>query len=508
LGCSMRFHCLVLGGSSAVSASLSLWAPALSAQEALATTVGAEASVALQSSTPASTEDSSAEGDFLHRYSPQANTLELGAFAGMVFISDGNSFRAPPRTSDGVVMPRPYSEYKQPAPELGARLAYFPLTFLGGELEGMVGLAKADGGESGTLWAGRVHVVAQAPFWRVVPFVLGGAGYWAVFNKSSGDDSDPAFHFGGGVKLAANDALSFRVDVRDTITNQRAVGDAPNSLEVSAGASLVLGRRKAPTDRDGDGYLDAQDACPSEAGVAPQGCPLRDRDGDQILDGDDRCPDQAGPAPLGCPALDADADGIPDESDQCVHEPGLAPLGCPDRDGDSVLDRDDQCPGVAGVPPLGCPGDSDQDGFADPDDKCPKEPETKNGFEDSDGCPDVLPDAVQRFTGVIAGIEFDLNKDSIRSSSFNVLDQAAKILEEYPSLKVEIAGHSDDTGAHDYNVKLSHQRADSVKGYLVSKGVSADRINTRGAGPDEPLVNEKTAGARQKNRRIEFRIQQ
>ena len=73
---------------------------------------------------------------------------------------------------------------------------------------------------------------------------------------------------------------------------------------------------------------------------------------------------------------------------------------------------------------------------------------------------------------------------------------------------MEIAGHSDDTGAHDYNVKLSEQRASSVKGYLVSKGLSADRIITRGAGPDEPLVNEKSTSARQKNRRIEFRIQQ
>ena len=65
-----------------------------------------------------------------------------------------------------------------------------------------------------------------------------------------------------------------------------------------------------------------------------------------------------------------------------------------------------------------------------------------------------------------------------------------------------------DTGAHDYNVSLSQKRADSVKAYLVSKGIGADRIHTRGAGPDEPLVNEKTGAARQKNRRIEFKIQQ
>ncbi len=500
----MRFRSLTLIGSSTVLGSLvALMAPAHAQETLAATAVGAEASVAVQ----ASAQDDSSGGGFLHQYKPQANTWELGAFAGMLFLSDDNSFRGPPTVSGGVVTPRPFSEYKQPAAELGVRVGYFPLTFLGGELEGMMGLAKADSGESGTLWAGRAQVVAQLPLWRVVPFVAGGAGYWTVFNETSGDDSDPAFHFGGGVKLAANDDWSFRVDVRDTITNQRAIGDTPNSLEVSAGASLVLGRSKAPLDRDGDGFLDTNDLCPSEPGVAPEGCPLRDRDSDQILDADDRCPDQAGPAPLGCPVLDADADGIPDESDQCVHEPGLAPLGCPDRDGDSVIDRDDQCPGVAGVPPLGCPGDTDQDGFADPDDKCPTEAETKNGFEDTDGCPDVLPDAVKKFSGVIAGITFDVNKDSIREGSFGVLDEAAKILAEYPDLKVEVAGHTDDTGAREYNLKLSQQRAESVKRYLMSKGVSGERISTRGVGPDEPLVNEKTNAARQQNRRIEFKIQ-
>jgi outer membrane protein OmpA-like peptidoglycan-associated protein len=471
------------------------------AQDALATTVAVEAS-------SLDTGDAGA-GDFLHRYTPQANTFELGAFAGMLFLSDQNSFRGAPANDNGALTPRPYSEYKQPAAELGARFAYFPLTFLGGELEGMVGLPQADRGGSGTLWAGRAHVVVQAPFWRIVPFALGGAGYWALLNERSGNDTDPAFHFGGGVKLAANDDLSLRVDVRDTITNQRAIGDLPNSLEVSAGASLRLGHSKpAPADRDGDGFLDGQDACPSERGGMPDGCPVRDRDGDQIVDRDDQCPDQPGLAPTGCAPTDADGDSVPDSSDQCVNEPGLAPTGCPDRDGDGVLDREDQCPTVAGVAPLGCPGDTDQDGIADPDDKCPAEPETRNGFEDSDGCPDELPAAVKSFTGVIAGIEFDLNKGSIRPSSFDVLEQAAKILQEYPALKVEIAGHTDDTGARDYNVGLSQARADAVKSFLVAKGVLAERISTRGVGPDEPLVAEKTSSARQKNRRIEFHIVQ
>jgi len=213
-------------------------------------------------------------------------------------------------------------------------------------------------------------------------------------------------------------------------------------------------------------------------------------------------------APTGCAPTDADGDSVADTTDQCVNEPGVAPTGCPDRDGDGVLDREDQCPTVAGVAPLGCPGDSDQDGIADPDDKCPAQPETMNGFEDTDGCPDELPEAVKKFTGVIAGIEFDLSKSTIRASSTTVLEQAAKLLQEYPALRVEIAGHTDDTGARDYNLALSLERANAVKSFLVSQGVSAERISTRGAGPDEPLVAEKSTSARQKNRRIEFHVVQ
>ena len=87
-----------------------------------------------------------------------------------------------------------------------------------------------------------------------------------------------------------------------------------------------------------------------------------------------------------------------------------------------------------------------------------------------------------------------------------MLDEAARLLGEHPSSKVEVTGHSDDTGARDYNAQLSLRRAEAVKAYLMSRGVDGERITTRGAGLDEPLVNEKTSSARQKNRRIEFRV--
>ena len=168
---------------------------------------------------------------YLQRYAPVGNLFELGAYAGMLFISDENSFRGPAGTSNGATTLRPYAEFKKPAPEFGARVGYFPLSFLGAELEGMIAPAQTESGESSTVLAGRAHLVVQSPFWSVVPFVFGGAGYWAVLAETAGDDSDPGFHFGGGVKVAANDLWSLRVDVRDTITSSRALDPAKNKTE-------------------------------------------------------------------------------------------------------------------------------------------------------------------------------------------------------------------------------------------------------------------------------------
>ena len=120
--------------------------------------------------------------------------------------------------------------------------------------------------------------------------------------------------------------------------------------------------------------------------------------------------------------------------------------------------------------------------------------------------PGRVPDAVKKFTGVIRGIEFETNKSEIRSGSSSVLDNAAGLLNQYPTLKVMIVGHTDNVGTHDKNVELSRKRAEAVKGYLMKRGVEANRIETRGEGPDEPVSSNATKAGRQANRRIEFQI--
>ena len=429
---------------------------------------------------------------------PRGNLWELGIFGGLLWVSDHNALHDP-------VLP--YADFKKPTPEVGLRIAYLPLPFLGAEGEFMGAAGEIQDGEGAIVWAGRGHLLFQVPTSSVSPFVLIGGGRMGISSDPAGKDSDPELHFGGGLKINVHRKVAIRVDVRDNITKQRPDEDTAHHIEALAGLSVVFGRpAPRPKDSDRDGVVDLQDQCPLEAGLPPDGCPIRDRDGDGFVDPKDECPSEPGIAPTGCPVRDQDQDGVPDDKDECRDVPGVAPTGCPDTDGDGVLDREDQCVDVPGIAPLGCPADSDGDGFIDPKDKCPNEPENKNGFEDDDGCPDTIPDAVKRFTGVIKGIEFETGKTDIRSISEPVLEGAANVLKQYPTLRVTIVGHTDNTGSHDKNVELSQKRADSVKAFLVKKGVPWDRIETRGEGPDSPIASNATRAGRQSNRRIEFQI--
>jgi OOP family OmpA-OmpF porin len=474
-------------------ASLSVALAAVSAAPRPAQAQEASASVSVQAGGDADEDDALA---------PRGNLWEVGVFGGLLFMSDNADFRG--RAS------APFPNFAQPAPEVGLRVAYFPLPFLGLEVEGMGAAARlegVEGDEGAAVWAARGHLILQVPTERITLFALGGGGRLGVHSDLTGHDHDPEFHFGGGLKINVHPKVSLRLDVRDTITASRPEADTPHHIEGLAGVSLVFGRpEEKPADTDRDGVVDLQDQCPVEPGLPPTGCPVRDHDADGIADGSDQCPYEPGPAPSGCPVRDADGDGVPDATDECPSVAGVAPTGCPDGDGDGILDRDDKCPDVQGVAPDGCPPDSDGDGLIDPKDKCPNEPETRNGFEDDDGCPDQIPEAVKKYTGVIPGIEFDTGKATVRPTSTRVLDEAASILNQYPSLRVEIVGHTDNKGTREVNMRLSQQRADSVRDYLVKQGVDSNRVLTRGAGPDEPLDDNKTFAGRQKNRRIEFRI--
>ena len=248
-------------------------------------------------------------------------------------------------------------------------------------------------------------------------------------------------------------------------------------------------------DRDGDGYLDSEDGCPD------------DPENFNGFEDEDGCPDDP----------DTDGDGLRDSVDACVLEP---------EDGDAYLDTD------------GCPDiDNDLDGILDADDRCPVEPEDPDGYEDDDGCPDpdndrdTVPDLKDQCPNEIGStteeplgcpskpalvvvtdcevkitqqIHFAYNRATIRPQSYPVLDAVVQVLEKNSDIKIEVQGHTDNRGSAKYNKGLSERRAGAVMKYVISHGISPDRLTSHGYGFDRPLVPNTSAQNRALNRRVQF----
>jgi OOP family OmpA-OmpF porin len=448
--------------------------------------LGPDSGASANASTPMGPEDA-----YGPPWGTAANSVELGLFWGAFIPSAKHELYNASRFS---IM---YQKLEYVTPELGLRAGYYPLHWLGLELEGALMPSETrKTNASVNVYGLRGHVVLQAPTKTIVPFVLVGGGVLGIASDNSalGNDIDGAFHAGIGAKAYITGDLGLRLDFRDNIGQGYGPKKIAHNFEAQLGLAVVLGRPKPPPpppDTDHDGVIDPDDRCPSVAGVPPLGCPPPppDSDNDGVVDANDACPLVAG-----VPNTDPAKNGCPPPP--------------PDSDGDGVPDADDKCPTVVGDGPDGCLQDTDRDGIPNRDDKCPDQPETRNGFQDLDGCPDELPEAVRKYTGVVPGIAFDTGKATIKPSSFPTLDAAAKVLSDYPDLRVEISGHTDSTGTLERNLQLSGERAAAVKGYLIGKGIASDRIETRGAGPNEPVADNSTKEGRARNRRIEFKLLQ
>ncbi|MEW6507501.1 MAG: OmpA family protein [Bacteroidota bacterium] len=108
---------------------------------------------------------------------------------------------------------------------------------------------------------------------------------------------------------------------------------------------------------------------------------------------------------------------------------------------------------------------------------------------------------------VLVGVNFEFNSTKISPESYPILFDAVKTLLKNTDLRIEIQGYTDNIGSESYNMKLSQRRAEAVKGYLQSKGISGSRLRATGFGESNPVADNKTAEGRAMNRRIEFKIQ-
>ena len=106
----------------------------------------------------------------------------------------------------------------------------------------------------------------------------------------------------------------------------------------------------------------------------------------------------------------------------------------------------------------------------------------------------------------LENIEFNVNKSTLTQKGQNTVNKLAAILDEYTSVNIEIAGHTDSDGSATYNQKLSQSRVDTVKSKLVGKGINASRLTAKGYGETKPLVPNTTRANKAKNRRVEINI--
>jgi outer membrane protein OmpA-like peptidoglycan-associated protein len=303
----------------------------------------------------------------------------------------------------------------------------------------------------------------------VAPYVFANAvGSWIRVPENGSDDK-----FGVGIPVGAGVNFKVADGVALNVKGGYMFGVTEffdNNIYWSAGISLGMGKGK--------------DAEPEPVPFEPV---IVDTDGDGIPDNEDDCPEVAGLAVFnGCP--DTDGDGIKDSEDRCPTEAGSVALqGCPDRDGDGVADIDDKCPDVAGpASNQGCPIEK-----VEPKKEEPKMEATKE-----------QPKAKVELT--VTAVQFDSEDAALSSASMAALDGLVAYLNENKNQNVTFEGHADSTGGEALNKNLSANRAKACADYVVSKGIEASRVASKGFSSSKPIADNTTPEGRAKNRRVDF----
>jgi outer membrane protein OmpA-like peptidoglycan-associated protein len=417
-------------------------------------------------------------------------------------------------------------------PGLAVRLGYW---FLGPlSLEGEFNYArprpKAAGGDRAT--------VSTFSGWLLGNFAVGSSGsvllkggYGTTSYGSCPDVATPGdgpcgsvgvLQGGAGARIALLPAVQVRIDgVINTSLSSRKFSNAL----VQGGLSFLLGgapRSAEPprnADPDGDGVPERADRCPGTlkgARVDAVGC-SHDADGDLSPDGIDTCPDTPAGAQVdarGCP-LDGDSDGVVDGIDRCPDSPArteVDPTGCPKPEPQpapppALVPAPAPAPAPAPVPSPAVTPDTARAPAVTP---APRPDTTKAAPVPH---APVRPDTARKAAPVtrsrvviLPGTIWNYRSSTINATGIPGLDSIVAQLRENPKLIAEVRGYAHDRLVPADNNLLSKRRADAIKTYMVSKGVTAGRVSAAGLGSRTLLVNDTTDSARITNRRVEVQL--
>lgn len=256
-------------------------------------------------------------------------------------------------------------------------------------------------------------------------------------------------------------------------------GESATLVQSPTQQAMAANQQSIPTaDDDQDGVINASDECKDtlpHTWVDIKGCAL-DTDGDQVADSRDACrgtPRGVKVDERGC-GFDDDHDGVPNYRDRCsktIKDVSVDANGCEwDSDNDGVVDSKDLC---AGTPP---------------------------GVKVEDiGCHIIEVVTLQ-------GVHFKTGSDDLSSEARKVLKRVASKLRVHPRMRVEIAGHTDNTGSEGVNAQLSLDRARAATRFLVDLGINKKVLTTHGYAEKQPVASNDTEQGRTRNRRVEIRF--
>lgn len=372
------------------------------------------------------------------------------------------------------------------------------------------------------------------------PFFYAGAGvmYYISHNKPEGLDCDfdkesgwsGLFPVGVGSEFAISDNFLLELSLGGTLSTVYDLDGFRGRTEeiwdsyFNTSVGLLYVPNNCSTDDDKDNLIKCDE---ENIGTNPDN---PDTDSDGLNDGEEFLTYKTNPL-----NIDSDLDGLTDSEE--IKEYNTNPL-LVDSDNDKLSDYDEvksyfTNPLNADTDGEGLSdgdeiklyktsallADTDTDGLSDSEEISgyktdPLNKDTDNGTIDdyteikrgtdplliSD---DVVVD-IKIETFEFAGITFGFDKTNITKESEQILDNALNILKTHTEIQVEISGHTDNTGTKKYNKLLSEKRAESVKNWLVKRGVEASRILSIGYGMDKPIVPNTTKANRQKNRRCEI----